>query len=635
MDRGPGNAGNMGAATFGGTVKLFSEVVKTDAATRFSATASNWGTNSENINYQSGNFDLGGMTTRTLINLNYTGSSGYLTYETTARQNILIKTQTELAPGWTLTAFANYNGLWQNLNDNAGSTPAQVFSFGKNFGLQVTNPKLGTWQAYNPEAKKTDMDYLRLQGDMGQFNIDDTAYTYAYVNKTVSATNPEQTSADIAKGVTEGLGTTLNGGKIAADVPGYTKQNAYRVWGNIFRMADDFDFGWLTGELRAGVWSEWSATQRQRKDFDLTACYANGCNPWRHSASQRLLAEFAKNTSAFYKDGFYEYVEHSAGASMSPNVELELHPVEGLTVTPGFKYIDWNRSVAAPLEQKSVPVIPQFDSFTTTRSLPFLTANYKLEQSWSVYAQYCARHSHRAGTSAAFEQGTLLATPPKAETTSNYQVGTVYYADNFSFDGDLYYMGVDNNISFSPCTGNPSETCAINTGTAIYKGVEGQGTYAFGGDLTGLSFFASGSLNYSKTAGAVVKGAPLWTEADGVIYKMGDIKLSLIDKLVGQQYVGKQTLNATLTPFLQICPVAINVWISRRIGTLGAFDLGFGVYNVISTCAIFSPSLSTTRRSPAEQMCSTLPTAALAWTSISMRRRAASRSPWRRISRRF
>ena len=198
VDRGPGNAGNMGAATFGGTVKLFSETLRSDSATRVSATASNWGTNSENINYQSGDVDFGGMTTRALVNLNYTGSSGYLTYETTARQNILLKTQTQLAPGWTLTAFANYHGLWQNLNDNAGPTPAQVFTFGKNFGLQVTNPKLATYQAYNPEGKKTDMDYLRLQGDMGQLNIDDTAYTYAYVNKTVSSTNPEQTAADIA-----------------------------------------------------------------------------------------------------------------------------------------------------------------------------------------------------------------------------------------------------------------------------------------------------------------------------------------------------------------------------------------------------------------------------------------------------
>ena len=66
--------------------------------------------------------------------------------------------------------------------------------------------------------------------------------------------------------------------------PGYAKQNAYRVWGNIFRLADDFDFGWLTGQARAGVWVESSATQRQRFDFDLTQCFANNCNPWHNEA---------------------------------------------------------------------------------------------------------------------------------------------------------------------------------------------------------------------------------------------------------------------------------------------------------------------------------------------------------------
>ena len=93
---------------------------------------------------------------------------------------------------------------------------------------------------------------------------------------------------------------------------------------------------------------------------------------------------------------------------------------------------------------------------------------------------------------------------PKAQTTTNYQVGTVYYADNFTFDADLYYIGVNNNIIFQPCNlppiiGPAGETCAINTGTATYKGIEGEGTYAFDGDLEGLSVFLNGSLNSSKT----------------------------------------------------------------------------------------------------------------------------------------
>ena len=127
-------------------------------------------------------------------------------------KNILIKTQTALAPGWTLTAFANYNALFQNLNDNAGVTPAQVIAYGKNYGLQITNPAAGNYEGYNDVHKKTDMEYLRLQGDVGNgLSIDNTFYTYAYVNKTLSTTSVQQTAANIAAGLTQGNGTVVGG----------------------------------------------------------------------------------------------------------------------------------------------------------------------------------------------------------------------------------------------------------------------------------------------------------------------------------------------------------------------------------------------------------------------------------------
>ena len=94
---------------------------------------------------------------------------------------------------------------------------------------------------------------------------------------------------------------------------------------------------------------------------------------------------------------------------------------------------------------------------------------------------------------------------------------------------------MNNNIVFQSCTWRPStarsgETCALNTGTAIYKGVEGETTYAFNDDqfngmLDGLVVFVNGSLNNSKTAAANgCKQAPMWTEASGLVYKMDAFK---------------------------------------------------------------------------------------------------------------
>ena len=586
VDRGPGNAGTLGAATFGGSVNMFSEALKGDSEFKATATAGSYGTTSFNGNVQTGDFKVGTLTMRALVNLNDTNASGYLTFQNTARQNALVKVEADIADGWKLTAFANYNGLFQHVNDNNGETAAQITNYGKAFGLQTNNPNSGTYQAYNPEGKKTDMDYLRLQGAIGSVSIDDKAYTYAYVNKTFSATNATQTEADILNNVSEGAGAVVNGVKFAKDVPGYTKQNAYRVWGNILRLSDDFDFGWLTGQLRGGLWWESSATQRARFDFDATQCIANGCNPW-HSmtyADSSLSASTlgaSKAKSAAFGGGFAEYVEHSGWSQYQPFAELELHPLEGLTITPGIKYVSETLSVNAPLEQKTVPVVPFQGSFTSTRTLPFLMANYKIQPSWSVYAQY-AQGIYLPDISS-FEQSTPVLTFPKAETTTNYQVGSVYYGDNFTLDADLYYIGVNNNIGFSTCTSNPSETCAVNTGTAQYKGVEGEGTYLI---FDGLSAFASASLNYTRTAGAgaafagVLKNAPLWTEATGLIYKDENYKLSVINKVVGQQYIGKQTLNAAQSAFYKL-PAYSNMDVKGAI-ELGPLELGVGITNILN-----------------------------------------------------
>ena len=555
VDRGPGNAGNMGASTYGGSINMFSEAMLGESRTKVSATAGNFGTNDFSINHQTGDFDIDGINNRVLVNFQDINATGYLTLQSTAHQNLLVKTQTDIEPGWTVTFFANYNGLFQNLNDSAGETAAQVVAYGKTFALQRTNPNAGTYVNYNHIHKKTDMDYVRLQGELGAgISLDNTTYTYAYVNKTLTALSISQTAADVAAGITESNGTIVGGVKFANDVPGYTKQNAYRMWGDILRVSDDFDFGWLTGQVRAGVWWEVSSSQRQRSDFDATKCFATtSCDPW-HDQSFADSSLISKTTSSPLMGGFYEYYEHSGWSEYQPFVEVDLHPLDGLTITPGFKYVDWSHYVGAPLEQKTKPVVPVYASFTTTRDLPFLMANYKIESSWSVYAQYAQGiyvpdiSSFEQSAPGALVPGTSkLLSPPKAQTTTNYQVGTVYYADNFTVDADAYYIEVKNNISFQNCNappifGPPGFTCAINTGTAYYKGLEGEGTYAFDGDLDGLAAFLNGSLISGKSGtradgkGAWLKQVPMWTAAGGLIYKNGGFKLSIIDKLVGQQY---------------------------------------------------------------------------------------------------
>src|SRR5581483_7125460 len=373
VDRGPGNAGNLGPSTYGGSINIFSEVLTPERSGRVAATYGTWDTTLFNANYQTGDMSIAGMNNRLLLNYQDTNTNGYLTYQASSAHNILVKDQVELAPGWTLTAFADYNGLFQQLEDNSGATAAQIVAFGKNYALQETNPAGGDYAPYNRVHKKTDMDYLRLQGTLWHgAAIDNQAYTYAYVNKTISTTSVAQTAADIAKNITEGNGTIVNGTKFPNDVPGYTKQNAYRNWGDILRVSDDFDMGWLTGQVRAGVWWEYSTSQRARSDFDMTQCFAASCNPWHSTtfADSSLFTGQKTPTSKPLFGGFFEYYEHTNWDQYQPFVEVELRPLPDLTITPGYKYVWWNHSVNAPLEQKTKPVIPFTGQFTTTRDLP-------------------------------------------------------------------------------------------------------------------------------------------------------------------------------------------------------------------------------------------------------------------------
>ncbi|HSS13899.1 MAG TPA: TonB-dependent receptor plug domain-containing protein, partial [Rhizomicrobium sp.] len=167
VDRGPGNAGNFGPSTYGGSINMFSEALTSDQHVKLSATAGSWGLNQFVGNYQTGDLDLFGTSNRVMVNFQDVNSTGYLTLQSSAAKNITIKTRTEYAPCWALTLFSSYNALFQNLEDNAGITPAQVTAFGKTYALQNTNPAAGNYAFYNHVHKKTDMDYARLQGDLG------------------------------------------------------------------------------------------------------------------------------------------------------------------------------------------------------------------------------------------------------------------------------------------------------------------------------------------------------------------------------------------------------------------------------------------------------------------------------------
>src|SRR6185369_6000189 len=68
VERGPGNAGNLGPSTYGGSVNMFSEILTSHSGARVQATAGSWSTSMFKANYQTGDLELDGTTNRVLLN---------------------------------------------------------------------------------------------------------------------------------------------------------------------------------------------------------------------------------------------------------------------------------------------------------------------------------------------------------------------------------------------------------------------------------------------------------------------------------------------------------------------------------------------------------------------------------------
>lgn len=543
VDRGPGNAGTLGASTYGGTINMFSEPL-TDAM-HGSALFSygSFDTKVANLNLQSGRLSTG---TAVLVNAQYLETNGALTDQYTRQNNVLLKVEQNLGGGWTATLFGNFSDLKEVLDDNNGATPAQVAFYGKDFALQSTNPALPTYTAYNTTTKQTDLDYLRIQGDVTPgVRLDEKVYTYAYWNHTFSARNITQTITDILNDTAEGMSGSkvpvVGGVRQPGDVPGYSKQNSYRVFGDVLTASEDYQMGPVNGQLREGVWWEGQYTHRFRRDFDMTLCNEQDINPFDDpiGASCADASLFNSHKAVLTPQGYAEFDERSGWTQYEPFLELDIRPIDNLTLTPGVKYIHWDHFTDATVEPKLLT--PFHGSFVTTKTLAFFEANYKLTPSWSVYAQYA--DGIYVPDISAFEQSTPVLQYPAAETTTNYQLGTVFYADMFTFDADVYYIPVKNNYVSENCslTGGPSgETCFVNTGTATYKGIEAEGTYDLGmlagGALHGLEVFLNGSDMSSMSNGLWIAAAPRYTIAAGVLYKTANWKFSLVDKVVGPQF---------------------------------------------------------------------------------------------------
>lgn len=543
IDRGPGSASTIGKATFGGTVGFLSK----DPIDRFDVdlygTAGSFNTFAGGGRIDSG--DVGGF--RMYVEGQHESTDGYLSHSDETRANLVGKATYEVDPTTRITAAASWNR--ENQFTTQGATLAEYAKYGDDYGL-CTNKAAMCYYGYQPSRYETDFEYLRLETRLGPVEVDDQVYHNGFVhNYTESSDASDDNPAD--DGVTFYSATKI-GSKVATfptDIKGKFTDAEVSTWGNTLRFkaaATRF------ADLNWGVWFDSQHDRRFSETTDIT---------------QGNIPVPGKTGTA------YSYIYSDLGTTWQPYLEVDLHPIDGLTVNPGVKYTNYKRDLDATLNKGGPNGTTRIDYHAWQ---PSVAANYRVTAGLSAYAQVA--RGFLAPPIAVFQ--VQNPTGLKPELTWNYQAGLVAEERrwNLSFDG--YYIDFTNFLSpQTTIVGGTQESSYVNAGGAIYKGLEAEGQYVL---ARGLSLYGNATLNSAryKRTHARLEEAPEWTAAVGILYedKHGPFG-SLIGKWVGPRF-GNDNGNV---PFAAgtldgDVPVAAGVIDdpTSRIGTTFSADLAAG-----------------------------------------------------------
>jgi iron complex outermembrane receptor protein len=525
VDRGPGNASDMGQSNFGGSINLLSRTSSDTAKVNAFSSLGSFGTWLLGTTADSGRMSNGSTLTFTFQHLS---SEGYLSYEGIKQDAGSVKFAMPLNDATVLTLFATEQRTFTPLPDSSGApTWCQIFGGascinpgdvgkGLSYGLS-NNPESQNYYNYNTVSKHTDFEYAHLQSDLGSgWTLDNRLYTYGYQNITISGLDGTEQTPNTTTYGSNVPGVSVKTSVAAGDVPGYNKLNQYRVLGDILRFADNIG----PGQLRFGVWLEGSTSNRHNYLQDLNTNAVVFPVPGNPTAPEEVAAKF---------------IQGSGWKQWQPYAEYEWN-IDGFTIIPGVKYMNFVRSVDAAVNQGSKQ--PGNFSETFTSTLPFIAVNKKLTDTDSVYVQASkGMHVPELGD---LEIPSPNGTNPPPETTNTYQVGFVHKSDHIIWDADVYYVSFNNIIV--PTTLESGEGGFYDAGSAVYKGIEGEVTLIVGG---GFALFGSAAKNDATYASnnqlgqyGDVLAVPAGTASLGLLYNQGGWTNSLIYKLTGGQYFG-------------------------------------------------------------------------------------------------
>ena len=502
VDRGPGTASTIGLATFGGTVSVTSRTPSSTVMINPYATFGSFGTKLFGIDGETGSQPLLGGG-RGYLDLSREESRGSLTGTSTERRNAFVRWDQPVGQDTLVTFVEVVNN--SNNKTPPGTPIISMQRFGYNYALN-NDPTSGAFTGYNRDDYTTDLGYVRVQHDFGNgLVLDNRTYTSGFYHRGITANDPTGLSPNLS-------GTVIIGGQrvnVTGDVPGIQNHNDYRAFGDITRLSYDTPYG----QARAGVWIERDGNSVYHVRADL---------------SRNNVAYQTSPTSSIYQYNFFDTF-----LAAQPYVEFAYTPTPELTIIPGVKYSSFTRTLDASVNRTTG--LPATYHATYNKALPEIDVNYKLQKNWSAYAQVA--RGFLAPPLTIFYVTQLSSVLP--ETTTNYQLGTVFNRAWLNANADIYYITLDNFIS-GQTVGNT--TLFRNNGGAVYKGVELEATARLG---RGFSLYLNGSLNDSAydSNGNTLAQTPRRTGAAGLLYDAASLLRdtdetygSLVAKNVGPQY---------------------------------------------------------------------------------------------------
>lgn len=505
IDRSPGGAPDLGYASFGGSVNLYSETIPDEARARVYAS------------YGSFNTALGGATVNTaaphesgqtgvLATLQYTQSDGALSESAGYKDDIFLKS-VSLLGNVKLTAAYTYD---RYRFYNPGSiTTTELAQVGSSVGYN-NDPASPNYYRYSSTERSADFGYVKAEGAFtDRWRFEDKVYTFSYQN-TGDGLTGDQTSSAIGTGFT-GVAPTDIGGRVTVE--------DYRTVGNDVRVAYADRFG----TFMLGTWVEhsWQNESRYAQDFNTGLLY--NANKTAHDPI------------------YFDFGAHLD--TIQPYAEYAWQATDALNVRFGVRYRDVTRDLDASVIQNFKAGTNGTVSRTVVATLPSVDATYQLTDTTHLLAQI-SRGSLVPSQAFFYTSTPAASNQANAETATAYQLGITHETSRYGVSFYAYDINFDNYVSTIVQNG---DTFYVSSGAVRYRGVETEDRIEIGGGLSAVgnasllraTFQQSDMTSAIQHAGDTIPFAPRYTALAGLVYRQGPWSASLLAKFIGTEYQGK------------------------------------------------------------------------------------------------